>query len=125
VPHICPEKAERRPHEHPHDCSTESMVPHEQVPQLIRQTEEPLPNRHVGQHVIDEMHGAFGHAATAATRRTAMFIVGRRSAGAAMDENFGVSPGDLCASFATVRPRTVARMNRNIVVRRCCAAAFY
>jgi hypothetical protein len=47
---------------------TQLVIPRQQVPQPMRQTEDPLPDRHVGEDLIDEMRGPLGHPATAAPR---------------------------------------------------------
>ena len=40
----------------------------EEVPQPLRQRQHPLPDRHLGEYVIDEVRGGFGHAAGGARR---------------------------------------------------------
>jgi hypothetical protein len=58
--------AQHSTHEYPCHGFARIMVPRKLVPQPVRQTQDPLPDRHVGQHVVDEVRGTFGHSATAA-----------------------------------------------------------
>jgi len=44
----------------------------------IGQTQHPLPHGHVGEHVIDQMGGALGHPAAAATRTKRAAFTGKR-----------------------------------------------
>jgi hypothetical protein len=67
VPRACPQETEYGSHVHPHNRATQVVIPREQVPQTIREAQHPLPDGNVGQHMINEVRRAFGHAATAAT----------------------------------------------------------
>ena len=48
------------------------------VPQAVRQTQDPLPDGHVGEHAIDEVGGALGHPATAAAGTQRPALAGKR-----------------------------------------------
>ena len=54
------------------------MVEGEDVAKRMRQTEHPLPIAHRGQHCVDEVGGALGHATTAATGTEAPTLSGKR-----------------------------------------------
>jgi hypothetical protein len=51
----------------------EIVIPRQTVPQSVREAQHPLPDRHIRKHAIDQMSGAFRHAAatTARAERTA------------------------------------------------------
>lgn len=66
-----PEKAQDGPHVHAHDLSTQIVIPCEPVSQPVRQAQDPLANRGIGQHVVNEVGRAFRHAAPTATRTEA------------------------------------------------------
>jgi hypothetical protein len=70
-PRAGPQEAEDGSHVHAHHRATQIMIPREPVPQAIREAQHPLPNRDVGQHMVNEVRRAFGHAAAAATRTEA------------------------------------------------------
>jgi hypothetical protein len=61
-----PEESEHLPHGHAANGPTQVVIPREDVPQPIRQTGDPLADRHVGKNMIDEMCGALRHAGAAA-----------------------------------------------------------
>jgi hypothetical protein len=65
------QKTEDSAHLHTHDRATQIVIPREQVSQTIGQTQDPLPNRGIGQHMVDEVGRAFRHASPAATRTEA------------------------------------------------------
>lgn len=44
------------------------VVPRETIPQPVRHAQDPLSDRHIGKHPVDEMRGALGHSAAAAAR---------------------------------------------------------
>jgi hypothetical protein len=50
------------------DLAAPVVVPREPVPQPVRETQHPLPDRDVREDVIHQMRGAFGHAAATAAR---------------------------------------------------------
>jgi len=50
------------------DLAAERVIPSEHVAQAKRQAQDPLPDRDGGEHVLDEMGGALGHATPAAAR---------------------------------------------------------
>ena len=54
--------------------ATQVVVPRQLIPHAVRQTQDPLPDRHIGEHMIDEMGGALRHpaAAAAGTQRPAL-----------------------------------------------------
>jgi hypothetical protein len=56
-----------------HDGATEVVIPGQEIPKPMRETQDPLTNGHVGEHVIDEMCRAVGHPApgTTGTKATA------------------------------------------------------
>lgn len=62
-----PHEAQHGAHVDGDQRATEIVIPSQQVPKPIRQTEDPLPHRYIGKHMIDQMGGTFGHAAAAAT----------------------------------------------------------
>ncbi len=41
------------------------MAPGELVPEAMRQRQHPLPDRHIREHVVDQVRGALGHPAPA------------------------------------------------------------
>ena len=47
---------------------TQLVIPRKQVPQPMRQAEDPLSNRHVGEDMIDEMRRPLGHTPAATPR---------------------------------------------------------
>jgi hypothetical protein len=57
------QKAEHAADEHGDDGATQVVVPRHLVPQAVRQTDNPLPDRHVGEHVVEQVGGALGHPA--------------------------------------------------------------
>ena len=58
------QKLQDRPHRHCGHRAAEIMVPGELVAQAIRQRQHPLPHRHVGEHMFDQVRGALGHPAS-------------------------------------------------------------
>ena len=64
--------------EHGDDGAAQVVVPRQLVPQAVRQTQHPLPHGHVGEHVIDQVGGALGHPAAAATRTQRAAFAGKR-----------------------------------------------
>ena len=62
----------------PAHCATQIVIPGEVISQAIRQAQHTLSHRHVGEHVIDEVDGALGHPAAAATRTHRATFAGER-----------------------------------------------
>jgi len=62
------QEAEDGPQRHAADGATQIMVPGEEIAQPVRQREHPLPHRDIGEDVVDEMGGPFGHAPSTAAR---------------------------------------------------------
>jgi hypothetical protein len=60
-------EGEERAGVHAQHRTAQGVIPGQAVAQAIRQRQDPLPHRHPGQHLVDEIGGAFGHppAATA------------------------------------------------------------
>ena len=50
------------------DPSAQVVTPRQGVSQSMRQSQHPLPDRHIGEDVVDEVRGAFGLAPPATTR---------------------------------------------------------
>ena len=48
------------------DPAAHVVIPRQLIPQAVRQTQNPLPYRDIGEHVIDEVGGALRHPAAAA-----------------------------------------------------------
>jgi hypothetical protein len=63
-----PEEPKDRAHEDPDHRPTQGMVPGEPVADARGQRQDPLPDRDLGKHVVDEMRGALRHPPAAATR---------------------------------------------------------
>lgn len=63
-----PEEPEYGSDSHPADRATQVVIPGQQVPQPVRQTHDPLADRHVGKDVIDEMRGPLRHPSAPAAR---------------------------------------------------------
>ncbi len=61
------QEPEHGANEHRDDAAARVVIPRQLVPQAVRQTEDPLSHRHVGQHVINQVRRAFRHAAPPAT----------------------------------------------------------
>jgi hypothetical protein len=59
---------EHGPDEHGDDPAAHVVIPRQLVPHAVREAQNPLPNGHVGEHVIEQVGGALGHPAPAATR---------------------------------------------------------
>ena len=59
---------EYRADEYANDGATQMVMPRQLIPQAVRQAEHPLSHGRVGEHVVDEVGGALGHSAAAATR---------------------------------------------------------
>ena len=68
MPRPAAERAEHRAYEDAGDGPAQRMIPRQHVPQAMRQTQYPLTERYLREHVIDQVRRAFGHAATAAAR---------------------------------------------------------
>jgi site-specific recombinase XerC len=62
------QEPEDRPHGDAGHGPTQCVVPGQQVPQPMRQTEDPLPDGHVGEDPIDEMRRPLRHPAASTTR---------------------------------------------------------
>jgi hypothetical protein len=60
------------------DPPAQVVAPGQHVPDPARHTQDPLPDRHVGEHAVNEVRGPFGHAPTAATRAEASPFAGKR-----------------------------------------------
>jgi hypothetical protein len=60
------EGAEYRAHEKADDLTADVMAPRELIPQTVWKAQDPLADRHIRQHVIDEMRGTLRRAAAAA-----------------------------------------------------------
>jgi hypothetical protein len=65
-PRALAQKPKHGTHVHGHHRPTEIVIPGEQVPQAVRDAQDPLPHRHVGKHVIDEMSRTLRHPSAAA-----------------------------------------------------------
>ena len=69
---------EDRPHGTPHHAAAEGVIPGEPVAEPVRKAEDPLAHRYPREHVVDEMGGALGHAASAAARAQCAALAGER-----------------------------------------------
>lgn len=65
APSPTPQVPLHRAHEHTDHGPAEIVVPRQQIAHAIRQAQHPLPHGHVGQHVVHQVRGAFGHAPAA------------------------------------------------------------
>ena len=72
------QEAEHGADEHGDDPAAHVVIPRQLVPQAVRQTQHPLPHGHVGEHVIEQVGGALGHPAAAATRTHRAAFTGKR-----------------------------------------------
>jgi len=72
------QEAEHGSHVHARHRAAQIVVPRKQVPQAMRQTQYPLSQRNVGQHVVDEMGRPFGHPAPGATGTEPAPLAGER-----------------------------------------------
>ena len=70
-PSAMPEEPEHHSQRDADDGATQLVIPSDQVPQPMRQTQDPLSNRHIRKHMIDQMRRPLGHPATAAPRAEA------------------------------------------------------
>ena len=66
---LIPQEPQDRPHRHRCHRAAEIMVPGQLVAQAIRQRQHPLPHRHIGEHVVDQVCRPFGHPAPRRSRR--------------------------------------------------------
>jgi hypothetical protein len=64
-----PQEPEHRPHEQPRHRPAAVVVPRQPIPQVVREGQHPLADRHVRQDMVHEMRGVFHHASAAAPRR--------------------------------------------------------
>jgi hypothetical protein len=71
APRTCTQEAEDGPHVHGHHCATQIVIPREEIAELVRQAQHPLPHGSVRQDVIHEMSRAFRHPSPAARRAKA------------------------------------------------------
>jgi hypothetical protein len=65
VPGPTTQKAEHHPERDADNRPTEMVVPRQLIAQPIGQTQDPLSDRYIGQHVIDQVRGTLRHAASA------------------------------------------------------------
>lgn len=72
------ETSEHGPHEESRHRAAALVIPRQAVAQPMRQRQHPVPDRHVGQDVVDEMRGAFRHAPATAARTEAAPFAGER-----------------------------------------------
>jgi hypothetical protein len=66
-----PKEAEHRADGDAADRATQVVIPGQQVPQAMRQAQDPLTHRHIGQDVIDQVRCPLRHAPAAAARAEA------------------------------------------------------
>jgi hypothetical protein len=57
-----------RPVQQAGDPPAQVVVPGQHISDPVWHTQDPLAERHVGEHVVDQVRGACGHAPTAAAR---------------------------------------------------------
>jgi hypothetical protein len=100
APRALTQKPEHDTHVDSDHRSTQIVIPCEQVPQAIREAQHPLPNRHVGQHVVDQVRRTFGHAAAAATRAKAASLARERQE-AIVAARIAVKTGESCGQTPT------------------------
>jgi hypothetical protein len=65
---VVPQQAEHGAQEHGGHTPAQVVIPREPVPQPVRETQHPLPNRHVRNDVVQEVEGTFRHSSAAAPR---------------------------------------------------------
>ena len=61
-----PEEAEHRADGHAAGRAAQVVIPRQEIAQPMRQAQDPLTHRYVGEHMIDQVRGPLGHP-TAAT----------------------------------------------------------
>lgn len=70
--------AQNRPYEHRNHRTAKRMVPRQGIPHPRRQRQDPLPDRHIGKHVVHQVRRALGHTPAAATRTEAPALARER-----------------------------------------------
>ena len=75
--------------QHAHDRLAQVVTPGEQVPEAVRQRQDPLSHRYVCQHVVHQMRRALGHAPPAAARAEPPALARER------DQALGLAPNAL------------------------------
>ena len=98
---------ENRTHVHAADGAAEVVIPGQLVAQARRHTQDPLPHGHRGEHLVDQVRGAFRRAARATARTDRAALTRKRQ------EAIETAP---CASKAgetarqTATPQKVAEL---------------
>jgi hypothetical protein len=121
---LSPGAASQEPEHHPQrdadDSATQRVIPGEQVAQPMRQAQDPLSDRHIRQHVIDQMRRSLGHAAAAApgqkprplhekaTRRSCPHAAHRKRAKPAARHPHRRKSRNSCSTNAEARRRPAA-----------------
>ena len=106
-PRALPQEPEHHAQRDSDDGATQLVIPGKQVPQPMRQTQHPLSNRHVGEHVIDQIRRTLGHAATAAPRAEAAALA-RKGHEAVQSARGAPEAGEAAGQTAT--PKEVAEL---------------
>jgi len=72
------QEAEHRADEQGDDPAAYVVIPRQLVPHAVGQTQDPLPHRHVGEHVIEQVGSSLSHSATATTWTQGSALAGKR-----------------------------------------------
>ena len=78
APGTGPQEAKDRPDIHPRHRPAQLVVPRQQVPQPMREAQDPLTHGDIGQYVIDQVRRALRHPSTAATGTEAAALARER-----------------------------------------------
>jgi hypothetical protein len=76
TPRTAAQEPQYRTQIHRHDRATEIVIPGEEIPDPIRQTQDPLPHGHFWKDVIDQVRRSLRHAPSAATGAEAAPLTG-------------------------------------------------
>ena len=101
------QEPEDRTHVHPNDSAAQVVIPGQLVAQTRRHTQDPLPHGHRGEHTVDQVRGAFRHAAPA-TARTDRAALTRKRQETIETAPRASKPGETARQIAT--PQKVAEL---------------
>jgi hypothetical protein len=102
-----PEEPEHRTDGRAADRAAQVVIPRQQVPQPMRQAQDPLPHGHIGKDVIDQMRRSLRHA-SAATPRTEPAAFARE--GDQSIQPAGGAPKAGAAAGETAAPQEVTKL---------------
>jgi hypothetical protein len=95
VPRASAQETEHRTDEHGDNSAAHVVIPRLLVPRAVGQTQDPLPHRHVGEHVMEQVGGSLSHSAAATTWTQGPALARKRDQ-------------PIVATIATAKPRESA-----------------